>query len=264
MGMNEPQLPGPVGPAFTAAYLPYLERTLARLDLPMSERVMGAIADGKKWLANELETIDSASPRDLRRGPLEIFQEAMRFPTAALVAEGVAPALRDIAAESALPGDVYALAPASSQDLGESVLEVHVAWGVARARALSGSLPESQPRSDLAVVPRSAVAEPNPLVRESLKVALEAAGYATTLWRNPAEAETSAGTRVIHVAVISGSHPVADALLEVCTREDIPAIVVCEIADDIAQARYLSLGAVRVVGREAFIGGAATMLPRHT
>jgi len=263
MDMSDPQLPLPVGPAFVSAYVPYLERTLSRLDLPMTDRVTRAMTDGEKWLAIQLVEIDSGSPQALRRGPLEIFQEAMRFPTAALEADGVAPALRDAVEESALPGDIYGLAPASSRDLGESVLAVHIEWGVARAQALRAEPAPVHTLSELAVIPRAAVAEPDPLVRETLKVALEHAGYTTTLWRNPAEAETSAGTQVVHVAVIGAGHPVVDDLLEVCAREDIPGIVVCDVADDFAQARYLALGAFRVVGRDAFIVGAATMLPRR-
>ncbi len=261
MGMSDPPLPLPVGAAFVGAYVPYLERTLSRLGLPVTDRVTRAMTDGEKWLAIRLAEIDSGSPQALRRGPLEIFQEAMRFPTAALEADGVAPALRDAVEESALPGDIYGLAPASSRDLGDSVLAIHIKWGVARVKALS--VKPAHTLSELAVIPRAAVAEPDPLVRETLKVALEHAGYATTLWRNPAEAETSAGTQVVHVAVIGAGHPVVDDLLEVCTREDIPGIVVCDVADDFAQARYLSLGAFRVVGRDAFIVGAATLLPRR-
>ena len=57
--------------------------------------------------------------REQRRSPLEVFQEAMRFPTAALDAAGTPPVSRDPAQETALPGDHHDLAPASSQALGE-------------------------------------------------------------------------------------------------------------------------------------------------
>lgn len=260
--MSEPELSPEVGPTFTAAYRPYLFDLFGRLGLLVTDRVDEAITRGERWLAEELATLDARSPASLRRGPLEIFQEAMRFPTAALEADEVAPALRDAVQESALPGDIYGLAPASSRDLGEAVLAIHIAWGVARARALAGGSPLSDSKSAIVVVPRAAVAVPDALVRETVKVALENAGYATTLWRNPAEAETSAGTRAIHVAVLDSDHPVVDDLLEVCTREDIPGIVVGDDPDDVSQARFLALGAVRVIDRELFVSNAAAILPR--
>jgi CheY-like chemotaxis protein len=262
MAMSELELSPVVGPTFTGAYRPYLLDVLGRLGLHVTDRVDEAITRGERWLTDELAALDTCSPASLRRGPLEIFQEAMRFPTAALEADKVAPALREAVQKSALPGDIYGLAPASSRDLGESVLAIHIAWGVARAKALTGSSPPGDSKMAIAVVPRAAVAVPDAVVRETIKVALENAGYATTPWRNPAEAETSAGTRAIHVAVLSSAHPVVDDLLEVCTREDIPGIVVCDHPDDFTQARFLTLGAVRVIDHESFVSNAALLLPR--
>lgn len=70
------------------------------------------------------------------RGPLEVVQEAMRFPTSSLQQAGVPPADRDEVAVNALPGDVYDLAPASSRDLGEEAWVAHLRWGARKAQAL--------------------------------------------------------------------------------------------------------------------------------
>ncbi|HSJ28101.1 MAG TPA: hypothetical protein VLB67_07800 [Acidimicrobiia bacterium] len=95
-----------------------------------------AIGRGETWLRNELgEQLAKPFERQIR-GPLEVFQEAMRFPTEALAAHGAVPVSRDQVTANALPGDVYDLAPASSRDLGEDVWRAHLAWGAAKAAAL--------------------------------------------------------------------------------------------------------------------------------
>lgn len=98
-----------------------------------------AVADGRHWLESALEGLLAQDFVDQRRGPLEIFQEAMRFPTEHLAAAGAEQATRDPVSESALPGDVFDLAPASTRDLGEEVWQVHLAWGATKAAAITGS-----------------------------------------------------------------------------------------------------------------------------
>lgn len=98
-----------------------------------------AVERGRAWLATVLAELLSQPFIEQSRGPLEVFQEAMRFPTEHLAAAGVDPVSRDPVAESALPGDVYDLAPASSRDLGEEVWQVHLAWGATKASVITGS-----------------------------------------------------------------------------------------------------------------------------
>lgn len=100
-----------------------------------------AVEQGLRWLERSLTDLLTRDFVDQRRGPLEVFQEAMRFPTEALAAAGVEPPARDPVAESALPGDVYHLSPASSRDLGEEVWETHLVWGATKAAAITGSAP---------------------------------------------------------------------------------------------------------------------------
>lgn len=96
-----------------------------------------AVGDGRRWLQEVLERLLRLPYPQQERGPLEVFQEAMRFPTAVLRAQGHPPVRRDDLSRNALPGDIYDLAPASSRDLGEDVWSAHLAWGVAKAAAMT-------------------------------------------------------------------------------------------------------------------------------
>ena len=97
-----------------------------------------ALGEGRRWLHDALECL-LGRPYPLQdRGPLELFQEAMRFPTVVLQAEGCPPVPRDDLTRSALPGDLYDLAPASSRDLGDEVWRAHLAWGATKAAAMTG------------------------------------------------------------------------------------------------------------------------------
>ena len=115
--------------AMVAAYRPYLMKVSA------AHAIDDAVAAGERWLAAELAKLAATPFVNQRRAPLEVYQESMRFPTAALEALGVAPPRRDAVAAAVLPGDTYGLAPASTQDLGSEVWEAHLAWGAAKAAA---------------------------------------------------------------------------------------------------------------------------------
>lgn len=110
-----------------------------RARAPEGPDLTEAIEQGREWLAAELDTHLSRPFPEQRRGPLEIFQEAMRFPTEVLAGAGVPAPQRDDVVESALPGDLYDLAPASSQELGEEVWRAHLGWGAAKAKAITSS-----------------------------------------------------------------------------------------------------------------------------
>lgn len=119
--------------AFVDAYPGFVERRCSALGVPTPT---DEVRDGQDWLRTELAQLLSLPFAAQRRGPLELFQEAMRFPTAALLRSGVEPVQRSEVATAALPGDVFDLAPASSQDLGEEAWHAHLRWGAAKAKAL--------------------------------------------------------------------------------------------------------------------------------
>ena len=118
------------------AWRPYVVRVLGERGWGALDGLTSALDAGEAWVTAELAHLLALPFADQGRGPLEVFQEAMSFPTAALAAAGVPAAVRDHVTANALPGDLYALAPASSRDLGEEVWTAHLAWGVRKAAAL--------------------------------------------------------------------------------------------------------------------------------
>lgn len=121
-----------------AAFRPHVLRRLTLHGIDPPDRFDQAIDEGERWLASELEALFALPFASQPRGPLEVFQEAMVFPTRALEAAGASPTPRDPVARHALPGDVFDLAPASSRDLGDEVWEAHLRWGAEKAAALRG------------------------------------------------------------------------------------------------------------------------------
>ena len=122
--------------ALARVYRPWLEHLFETRDWEIGPTVAEAIDDGEQWLSDRLDHLLSEPFDRQRRGPLELFQEAMRFPTAALGELGFDHVQRDPMAERAIPGDVFDLAPASSSALGETVWQAHIAWGAAKANAM--------------------------------------------------------------------------------------------------------------------------------
>ncbi|HVR31530.1 MAG TPA: hypothetical protein VMS74_02365 [Acidimicrobiia bacterium] len=118
------------------AWRPLVVRVLDARGWGTVDGLTSALDAGEAWLTAELADLLALPFADQGRGPLEVFQEAMRFPTAALAAAGMPAAVRDNVTANALPGDLYALAPASSRDLGEEVWTAHLAWGARKAAAL--------------------------------------------------------------------------------------------------------------------------------
>ena len=127
--------------ALVDAFPAYVRGRVSRAGLGVPPGFEAAVAEGRHRLAEALEDLLERPFAGQDRGPLELFQEALRFPTAALAEAGHPVVRRDEAAVNALPGDLYDLAPASSLDLGEEAWRAHMAWGVAKARAMAGSVP---------------------------------------------------------------------------------------------------------------------------
>jgi hypothetical protein len=67
--------------------------------------------------------------------PLEIVRGAVTYPTAVLVAAGVAPGRRDRFDQERFPDDLFGLTPASLEALDPSLAEPAIAWGAAKAFA---------------------------------------------------------------------------------------------------------------------------------
>lgn len=119
--------------SFVAAYEPHVAQRCRELGF---ELPAVAVDRGREWLRSELSSLLEQPFPEQRRGPLELFQEAMSFPTQALAERGLEPVVRSPVAEAALPGDLFDLAPASSSELGEDAWRAHLQWGAAKARAM--------------------------------------------------------------------------------------------------------------------------------
>jgi len=119
--------------AMVDAFEPYVVARLSEFGVAISPEWKTVIGEAEARLRSELSALLSQSFDRQRRGPLEVFQEALAAPTQALVAAGVSPVRRDPVVRSALPGDIFGLAPASSQALGEAAWRAHLAWGAAKA-----------------------------------------------------------------------------------------------------------------------------------
>ncbi len=122
---------------FVDAYRPYVLQRCTERGWAHSKRVLTSLAEGEAWLRASLTSLFDLPFGAQRRGPLEVFQEAMRFPTEALAADGVQEPERDETVSRALPGDVYDLAPASTRLLGDDVWAAHMAWGAKKAAAIT-------------------------------------------------------------------------------------------------------------------------------
>lgn len=118
-------------------YETHVRARLTEQGIDAPDGIDAAIERGRMALESTLDELLSKPYGDQTRGPLELFQEAMEHPTLALHAAGVEPVRRDETTRSALPGDLYDLAPASSQTLGEKAWHAHLAWGLAKAMAVT-------------------------------------------------------------------------------------------------------------------------------
>jgi hypothetical protein len=67
--------------------------------------------------------------------PLAVVRRAVSFPAQVLAAAGVPPVVRDEYDEAHFPDDVYGLMPRTFTDLDESLRDVALVWGAAKARA---------------------------------------------------------------------------------------------------------------------------------
>lgn len=123
---------------FVASYGPYVRARLEAIGAGSVDGIDHAIEQGRVWLDEALTELISVRFVEQRRGPLELFQEAMVFPTRTLEAVGIEPVLRDEVVANALPGDRFGLAPAASHEIGEDAWHAHVGWGAAKAAALRG------------------------------------------------------------------------------------------------------------------------------
>lgn len=224
-----------------SALRPYVTGRITERGWPQPADVVFDRAES--WLAGELDGLLAMPYRQQRRGPLEVFQEALADPTAALAAAGVMPPQRDAAAEAALPGDTFDLAPASSAALGEGAWRAHLAWGAAKAAAMAR--------------PVCGVLADNLLDLDQIERSVAAAGYRMERLRS---ADAVAGQAVLFVDL---EHPGADDVIRVAASRGIPAVGFGPHVDDLAMVRARSLGARDAMPRSRFFRDPGANLPKY-
>ncbi|NND03968.1 MAG: hypothetical protein HKN91_14395 [Acidimicrobiia bacterium] len=241
--------------AFVAAYPDYLARRLHELGIEAD--IADAARQGSEWLEGELGQWGRSEVAAQRRGPLQIFQTAFAFPTAALQAAGVAPVARDPGAVSALPGDEYALAPASSREIGEEAWRAHVAWGVAKAKTVAAVVPAASPQATVSI----AVVTMNQADRASVHLVAQGRGVAAHHWRNPGAIASGLALEVPRWAVVDAGHAAADDAVRTLAEAGAKVAVYMETPDDIAMARWMALGAATVLPRQKLVAVLESWLP---
>lgn len=119
--------------ALVEALPPYLDDRIKVLGIEAPPGWELVCSEAATRLRAELDDLLSRPFPQQRSGPLEMVQSAVEGPTEALRGSKAAPVERDDVVRSLLPGDVFALAPASSRALGERAWRAHLAWGAAKA-----------------------------------------------------------------------------------------------------------------------------------
>jgi hypothetical protein len=233
--------------AFLAAYRPAVTARLAAAGITPPEGFDESLEEGRAWLHNELRGLLSLPFAEQHRSPLEVFQEAMRFPNEALAAAGVDPPERDATAAAALPGDRYDLAPASSQELGEEAWTAHLAWGAAKARAMSR--------------PTVGLLSADLMDRSRVESAAGAAGYAVAAWGDAAAVAAAGRDRLPSVAFVDLVHPESDEVIRMLVEHRVRTVVFGPHVDDFALLRAKALGAADALPRSRFFRSIPNLLP---
>jgi hypothetical protein len=230
--------------ALVSAYRPYVEAAIASAGLDAPPGLEDALRKGESWLGEALDRLLSLPFREQPRGPLEVFQEAMRFPSGALEQAGAEPAERDPAVREALPGDLYGLAPASSRDLGEGVWEAHLGWGAAKARAFR---------------PAVGMLSADLMDRSRVEPDVNRAGFRLVVWGSAAAIDPA---EPVLAAFVDLTHPEADGVVARLAGEGVRVVAFGPHVDDLAMVRARTLGAAEAVARSAFFKSPAGHLPK--
>ncbi len=251
--------------SFVAAYPLYVAGRLDELGLEAPPAMSAAIEAGQERLRDDLGELFARPVADQDRSPLEVFQSALQPPTAALTAAGIDPVERDPVAVNALPGDLYDLAPASSQALGEVAYHAHLAWGVAKAAAVAGMVPATPVSVDRATTPRPAVVLVGSDVADRAAIAdvVSTRGLALVLWRNPGAIGQGLASVTPVVAFVDLAHGAADEAIRILAAADVRTVGFGPGVDDFAMARYGMLGADEVVERSRLFDRLGDYLPRQ-
>ncbi len=241
--------------AFLVAFPQYLQSRM--VEVAPATDIDEATRQGVQWLTAELAQWARLPVEDQRQGPLHILQTASGFPTAALEEAGIVSAARDVGSQQALPGDLYGLAPVSSRDLGEAAWRAHVAWGVAKAKQVVNVVPKGESSEALVV----AAVTMNQADRASIHLVAADRGIPARHWRNPGAIATGLADEIPRWAVVDLDHAAAEEAVRALAAAGSKVAVYGPDPDDIAMARWMSIGAATVVPHDRLIAVLRSWLP---
>ena len=247
-----------------AAFPDYLRTKLESLGFEVGGDV---IATAARDLDRSLAWLDDA-PTSLGESPLELVRVATEPITMALRAAGVALVERDAQATELHPDDLYDLYPATSRDLGEDVWQVHMEWGIERARLVAGVVPARPPSASEKTSSSQAGAMPSVALfglpaelRQAVGQEVNRLGYRVELWRNPAA--VARGLENPPVLVLADtSHPTIDDTVRRVAGV-LRVVMVGESVTDQVEARFMALGAERAELSARILDRLPGLLPRR-
>lgn len=216
--------------AFLAAFRPFLVERLAGLGIdpgPFSS----VLEAGEEMLDRDLGALLALPFGRQERTPLQVLRAALAPVAAALEAAG-----------DAGPLD---LAPASSQELGEAAWQSHLAWGIAKARALAR--------------PVVGLLSADLMDHTRVESEVNRAGFALEVWRRGAAA--AAASRPPVVAFVDLAHPDSDEVIRLLAGRGTRVVGYGPHVDDFAMTRARSLGAADALARSAFFRAIREHLP---
>lgn len=238
--------------AMVSAFPAYATALFAERGYPLDRSTVEVIETATARLDLELAAELERPFVEQRRTPLELFGVALGSLTEVLAAAGVAAPVDG----RETSGDPYLLMPGSSAALGDAVQAAHVAWGAAKATALTRVDPRGPQRPTVVVFTMDRVA------RQQLCEAAEKAGYVCDGPRNPSGVAGAVATDTVKLAFVDLAHRAARDAVARLTAADIPTTVFAANIDDLTETGLLAAGVVSVVERDRLLSEPGEHFPR--
>lgn len=245
--------------ALVAAFPRYVEEKLAEIEVAVEPEIAAAAEASCADLAFALHGLVATPVHLQQSSPLELVRGAMRTLSEALGAAGVTPPARDEQAVAINPDDVYDLGPASSQEFGEEVWQLHIEWGLEKARDVAGVVPAGGAGSTK--LPAVAAFGVPRARRDGLAEAVADLGYELLVWRNPAALEDGLEKRP-ELVLVDVSHPNAHDAIRRAVSAGRRVVAVGNAVDDFAAAAVMALGAEGALELDGLVERLPGLLPR--
>lgn len=261
---EEPSTTELLAAALVVAFPQFVEAKLAALGVEPEGEVLHAAESGCTTLGHALhELIATALPLQ-GESPLQLVRIATQPLSAALAAAGVYPPERDAQAVEIHPEDVYDLYPASSRELGEEVWQLHMQWGLEKARVVAGMVPAKAPQDGTQPsvgLPAVALFGVNGEWRTAAAPTLAGLGYEMLVWRNPAALDAGLKRRP-NLVLVDLDHPTAHDAIRASVAAQVRVIAVGSTINDLVADGLMALGAESVVDRDRLVERLPGLLPR--